>query len=187
MMDKQEMLHELSCDFFEFCAELGYFEHHVEEHYPFSTEIYAIGHHALSVSIDWRDHYLDMFVIRMVNGNLPREYRETPDRRLCRIPVRHIYDFELPKQIVESDNLDKRMRQILDFLISEVRQNTNLLTDYIANIETYTTPEKTKDYNLKCCQHVIEGLDEDYKNGKISSEIYHLLRRRAVEQMAFYE
>lgn len=186
MTDREILKKELTGPFFQFCTEIGFSENYFESDNSGSTEIYAINTHALCLSIDWRDCYLDIEVVRLINGTIPKEYSETSDGRLCRIPIRHIYGIELPIEMKKNNRQDMRMQQSLLFLISVVQRNPEILQDYIMNIDANTSPENTKEYKVRCLQCIIDDLDKDFKSGKIESKMYQVLRRRAVAQMNAY-
>ena len=186
-MTKREALqNDLTNLFWDFCTIAGFSESYIENNYPSTTSIYAINNQAICLSIDWRDYYLDIEVVRLVDGGIPKEYSETPDGRLCRIPIRHIYDVEVPAAINKVEDPNERMIQTLSFLIKTVQNNPEKLRAFVSNIDSNTTPEKTKWYKVKCYQRIIDELDEDFKNGKFEAKVYQILRRRAVEQMNSY-
>ena len=128
---------------------------------------------------------MDIEVVRMQAGKIPSRLSEEQDPRMSRMPIRHIYGFELPNTL-KCENRDEQLRQMLRCLITTVENNPEVLTEYIQNIESNTSPEKTREYRLACYQRRIDSLDEDYKNGKIELKSYQLLRRKAIQRRDHY-
>lgn len=186
MIDREDLQNKLTELFLDFCTKVGFSKSHSKSIHPGDTSIYAINNHALCLGIDWRDYYLDIDVVRLVNGAIPKEYSETPDGRLCRIPIRHIYDVEVPTAIDKIGDPNERMMQTISFLIKTVQNNPEKLKEFVLNIDANTTPERTKSYKVKCFQRIIDDLDEDFRIGKLEAKVYQVLRRRAVEQMNSY-
>lgn len=179
-MNTQQFRTMLADKFLAFAAELGYAQGVVDD-WSLCTTVYAKGAHALGIEIDWRDGYLDMCVIRMVHGQLADRW--SADRRLSRIPIRHIYDTELPQHITDTPDLQKRVELSLDHLMAVVRSDPQTLMAFIRDIDIHTSVENTKRYYQKCWQRNLAQLDQDYQNGKYDKKTYELLRKRMLLQM----
>lgn len=171
-MNKQRTLDKISQLFFEFAEKLG-FDRKITESDTMSALLYAIGNHALKVVIDWRDRYLDMSVVRTVNGELPRNDYDPGSKRAFSVSVSHVYNMEYPGYAGE--RTEETMFLALNSLISMVERDPQILFAFLDNIDEHTSPEKTREYYRKNMLRRIEMLEMRYAQGELSERAYMIL------------
>lgn len=175
-------INQISCRFYQFAGSIGYVQKQQIGERMF-TQLYAIGNHAISLEIDWRDYYLDLFVIRMTDGVLPKSGALTQDGCLCRIPVRNIYHVEPADYPGEDRRSSEALLYRLEALIAIVQENVGILEEFIENIHIYTSKEATKRYFRSAFERRLALMDEEYALGKMDEKTYAVLRRSLVLQL----
>lgn len=183
-MDRSRTANEISRIFFDFGRQLG-FQASQSRYDPMFTELFVIGEHALSITIDWRDYYLDMFVIRRINGELPKSGQIVHNNRLCSIPIRTIYNKEPPAYPDKNSRSGDALLFRLKSLIAIVHEDPNVLLDYFEHIDARTSVESTKQFFRNNYEHRLALLEEDHSLGRLDDKSYSVLRRSLLERLNY--
>lgn len=183
-MDRGRTTRQISRVFFNFGKQLG-FQTKRSKFDAMFTELFAIDDHALSVTIDWRDYYLDMFVIRRINGELPKSGQIVHDNRLCSIPIRTIYNKEPPAYPGINSRSGDALLFRLNSLITIVQEDPNVLLDFFEHIEMRTSVESTKLFFRNNYEHRLALLEEDHSLGRLDDKSYAVLRRSLLERLDY--
>ena len=137
-MDRGSTTSQISRIFFNFGKQLG-FRVSQSKSDAMSTELFVIGDHVLSVAIDWRDYYLDMLVIRRINGELPKSGQTVHNNRLCSIPIRNIYNKEPPAYPGNNSRSGDALIFRLKSLIAIVQKNPVAHWDSLERLRSTTS------------------------------------------------
>lgn len=170
------MYKEIETLFFTFANRYGYQRYSVDTD-PLYAVFYAIGKHALEVNIDMRDFYLDMYVVKTVDGKIPRHTYDSKTKRSLRFPIGYIYNtsYQPEPDVMRTKDI---LINTLNTIISLIDANPKILLQYIENIEENMSIEATKDLKRRSLNHTQEKLNTLRKKGILTQSLYQAMLER---------
>ena len=96
------------------------------------TSIYLIGINALELEIDWHENALFMYVVRLIEGQIPNEdiIYKYDDGTWCRIYIDEVYQKKNPLYKSQDRTNSTFLMEIFQYYKNLINSNTLLLRPY---------------------------------------------------------
>jgi hypothetical protein len=176
MLDREIILSHLVQRIEAFGKELGFDTCLVHSDRGYA-EVYLCKGHALLFTFDWRDFFLDVDIFRTEKGQDPRitgkRFLDQSGRRY-RIPIDEAYPAEYPFRTGDDCHSEEALTFTLNYYLDLIRQNPDILFDWMDNIEKHTTAERTKEARREGLMKRIETNRQDLLDGRIDQDTYDL-------------
>ena len=165
-------LFECMCNQFKaFGKELGFVEW-LDDIQDYYAAIYLRKDHAMVLTIEHPDSAISMQIVRLEDGNIPKNgHMVGTDGRRIRIGVDEIYDIDYPIYPGDPYSIEA-LQYTLNRYIEIVRNNPDVLYDFVAHIEENTTVQRTKEQMRKTIVKQLGVTERDYQAGRIDRDFY---------------
>lgn len=141
------------------------------------ANVYLCKGHALLFTFDWRDCFLYVDIFRTEKGQDPRitgEHFLDQSGRRNRIPIAEAYPAEYPFRTGDDVHSEEALTFTLNYYLDLIRQNPDILFEWMDNIEKHTTAERTKEAHREGLMRNVEYIKRDYQEGRIDKSTYDL-------------